>query len=92
MKDERPIRWRPGNQEHLFSSHSDPRPTIAEIEQAMLEPSRVEGPDPDRPGYFTVVAQLATGRWIFVAWVVKYDGRYPVHARYANRKTRRRYG
>lgn len=56
-----------------------------------MSPDRTEAEDPDQPGTFDVVARLGSGRWVFVVWVPHPQGRLPIHARYANRYTRRRY-
>ena len=74
----------------MFQGHADPRPTEQEVTEALTNPEREEGPSPTRVHYFNVVGETASGRSVFVAWVDRPDGRYPLHSHYTGRRAQRR--
>jgi len=90
--DDGPIVWDEDNHHHLFVEHRDPRPSEPEVVEALTSPAREEKPDPEREGLIAVLALTTTGRWVFVVWIEHGGGRYPIHSRYADTRTRRRYG
>jgi hypothetical protein len=87
--DDRPIVWDDANRKHLGSDHPERNISIAEIDKALHDLSRIETELPDRQAH-QVIGRTAAGRWLVVIWIDDRDGRYPVHAREASNRIIRR--
>ncbi len=87
-----PVRWDEYNRRHLTEDHPERAITTSGVEQAMNDPKRVEACVERHDGtYYGVIGRTAAGRLLYVAYVLRSDGRFPVHARRAGRKLARRY-
>jgi len=84
--------WDDYNRRHLTEDHPERAIRVADVEEAMTDPNRIEAAVQRPDGmYGTVIARTAGGRILFVAYVNQDHGRYPVHARQAGRALIRRY-
>lgn len=90
--DSGPVAWDEHNRRHITEDHPERVISVAEVEEAMRDPRRIEATVQRPDGtYGTVLGRTAAGRVLFVAYVDRHGGRYPVHARQAGRKLARRY-
>ena len=90
--DDGVVVWDHYNRRHLTEDHAERTITVADIEQAMTDPNRIEAAVQRPDGmYGTVIGRTAAWRVLFVAFVSRDGGRYPVHARQAGRTLTRRY-
>ena len=87
--DDRPIVWDAANRKHLGNDHPERRIAIAEIEEALSKPDRIETYLADRQAY-QVIGKTSAGRWLVVIWLDDQAGRYPIHAREASKRIIRR--
>jgi uncharacterized DUF497 family protein len=77
------------NRRHITLDHPDRRITVADVDEVLHDPDRVEARDEQR-GTHLVVGRTAGGRALVVAYVLRPgDVRYPVHARPAGRRALR---
>lgn len=90
--DDRPVVWEASNTRHVERDHPERRIVRTEVEEALNDPKRIEAAE-SRQGvtYHTVVGCTARGRVLVVVWVDHVAGRFPVHARQAERRAARRY-
>jgi uncharacterized DUF497 family protein len=81
--------WDASNRKHLTEDHPERDITVDEVADVLTDPDRLETED-ERRGSFVVVGTTRTGRWLYVAYVLRKGGtRYPIHARpHARRKSR----
>lgn len=84
--------WDVSNVRHVERDHPERAIVQGEVEEALSDPDRIESVE-KRHGvaYFTVVGKTTKGRLLVVVWVDHASGRYPVHARPAERRAARRY-
>lgn len=87
--DDRPAAWDTANRKHLSEDHPERGISLAEIEEILADPGRVEVHLADRAA-FQAIGRTATGRWLVVIWVDEPEGRYPIHAGAASRRLIRR--
>ena len=87
--DDRPIIWDATNRKHLGDDHPERHITLAEIEEALTDPERVDVFQQQRQA-FQSIGRTRAGRWLVVAWIDAPDGRYPIHSRAASRRIIRR--
>lgn len=87
--DDRPVRWDRWNRKHLVEDHRERNLTVAEIEEAMSDPRRFEVYVPERDSN-RVLGRTSNGRLLYVVWVERYAGRYPIQANQAGRRLQRR--
>jgi hypothetical protein len=83
--DDRPIVWDAANRKHLGSDHPERHISLADIEEALQDGSRVETELPDRQAH-QVIGRTSAGRWLVVIWIDDPEGRYPIHAREASKR------
>ena len=85
--DDRPVIWDRANRKHIEKDHPERGITVAEVEEAMTDPTREEVPDPKRDG---LAGERPNWCWsaLLVAWVEYRSGRYPVHAHVIGRRGR----
>lgn len=88
--DDRRVVWDRNNRRHIEQDHPERAISRLEVDQVLADPDRREAPT-DRPNHFLVVGATAQGRVLIVVWVDDPQGRYPIHARPADRRTARRY-
>lgn len=90
--DAGPVLWDEHNRRHLTEDHPERAITTSEVEQAMNDPRRIETAIERQDGtYHGVLGRTGAGRLLYVAYVRRPGGRYPVHARQAGRRLSRRY-
>jgi len=87
--DDRPIVWDAADRRHLGSDHPERHVSLAEIEEALQDTSRIETERADRQAN-QVIGRTAAGRWLVVIWIDDQDGRYPIHACEASKRIIRR--
>jgi len=87
--DDRPIVWDAANRRHLGSDHPERHISLAEIEEALQDTSRIETERADRHAN-QVIGRTAAGRWLVVIWIDDQYGRYPIHALEASKRIIRR--
>jgi hypothetical protein len=84
--DEGQVVWDAANRKHLTQDHPERGITVAQVNQAMTDESRVEGLHPKK-GTHEITGVTATGRGLYVAYVRRANGdRYPIHARPVSRR------
>ncbi|MGH2365860.1 MAG: hypothetical protein ACRDHX_14565 [Chloroflexota bacterium] len=84
--------WDDYNRRHLTEEHPERTISVAEIEEAMSDSNRIEADVQRVDGtYGSVIGRTAAGRLVFIAYIHRDDGRYPVHARQAGQRLARRY-
>lgn len=90
--DARPVVWEASNLRHLLDDHPERKLSREEIEEAMSDTNRIESAE-TRSGvsYHTVVGATLKRRLLVAVWVDHPAGRFPVHARQADRRAARRY-
>lgn len=91
--DSRRVVWDKDNRRHIEKEHPERAITTKEVDQVLSDPNRIEGAEDIRAvqAYRPVLGQTRDGRWLYVVYVSDSRGRYPVHARQAGRRTRRRF-
>lgn len=90
--DGRPVVWDATNVRHLERDHLERGIRRAEVTEALTDPERLETMEVRRDvEYHTVIGRTAKGRVLVVVWVDHPDGRFPIHARQAGRRSARRY-
>jgi hypothetical protein len=91
--DSRPVIWDAANRRHVERDHPERNITWVEVDEVLRNPARLEGTPQARGAvrYVPVIGQTASGRWLYVVYVDDAAGRYPVHARRAGSKMRRRF-
>jgi len=87
--DDRPIVWDAANRRHLGSDHPEREISLAEIEEALHDPDRIESDVASREAYL-VIGRTSAARWLVVIWIDDREGRYPIHAREASKRIIRR--
>lgn len=88
--DDRRVLWDRHNKKHIEEDHPERTISRAEVDEALTDPDRLEEPT-DRPGHHLVVGSTGRGRVLIAVWVDDPEGRYPIHARQADRRAARRY-
>jgi uncharacterized DUF497 family protein len=84
--------WDDFNRRHLTEDHPERGISVADVEEAMRDPHRIEDAVQRPDGtYGVVIGRTAAGRLLYVAYVRRDSNRYPVHARQAGRPLARRY-
>jgi uncharacterized DUF497 family protein len=83
--DDRPVIWDTANRQHLGEDHPERAISLAEVEEVLRDPRRIEVELVERDAY-QVVGRTAKGRWLVVIWIDQREGRYPIHARAASRR------
>jgi uncharacterized DUF497 family protein len=87
--DDRPVVWDNANRKHIGADHPERSISAKEVEEVLIDPSRVEVYLSHRHAY-QVVGRTAAGRWLVVIWIDQPEGRYPIHARAASNRIVRR--
>ena len=86
----RDVIWDPANLQHVIYDHAERKLSVAEVEEAMVDPARLDIEDPDR-GSLTSIGATQGGRLLFVACIRRPEGLYPIHARDAGKRKRKDY-
>lgn len=91
--DSRRVVWDKDNRRHIEKEHAERAIMAREVSEVLNDPDRIEGGEDLRvgQGYRPVLGQTQAGRWLYVVYVSDSEGRYPVHARQAGQRTRRRF-
>jgi len=90
--DNRPVVWDASNVRHLERDHPERGISRGEVEQALEDPERLESAEVRRSfTYHTVIGSTKRARLLVVVWIDHSEGRFPVHARQADRAAARRY-
>jgi len=90
--DSRPVVWDATNVRHIGRDHPERGITRAEVTEALTDADRIETSEVRGEGtYHLVVGRTAKERLLVVVWVDHPDGRFPIHARPAERRAARRY-
>lgn len=84
--------WEDSNARHIEHDHPERGILRREVEESLSDPERIESAE-ERAGvtYHAVIGSTTRGRLLVVVWVDHPEGRFPVHARQASRRTARRY-
>ena len=88
--DDRPVVWDYANRKHIEEDHPERGLSGQQVDEVLADPDRYEIPT-DRPEHFLVIGASVRGRLLVVVWVDDPRGRYPIHARQADRREARRY-
>jgi uncharacterized DUF497 family protein len=84
--------WEESNLRHLRHDHPEREITRAEVEEALIDPHRIETTEVrESVTYHTAVGSTARDRLLVVVWIDHTAGRFPIHARRAGRRAARRY-
>src|SRR5207244_10985318 len=90
--DSRPVVWDATNVRHIGRDHPERGITRAEVTEALTDADRIETSEVRGEGtYHLAVGRTAKERLLVVVWVDHPDGRFPIHARPAERPAGRRY-
>jgi len=87
--DESRIIWDAANRKHLGEGHPERQISIAEIEEVLADTEQITAYLEARQAYETL-GRTRAGRRLLVAWIEQPEGKYPIHARQAGRRTIRR--
>ncbi|MGH7920200.1 MAG: hypothetical protein ACREQM_09690 [Candidatus Dormibacteraceae bacterium] len=73
--EDRPVAWDATNRRHLFEEHAKRGLSEHEIDEAMADPQRRERWN-ERHETYEALGQRRAGRWLFIAWISRRNGRY----------------